>query len=158
MPLDRDSSNELLNEILREIVTERGRDQSEGLTLRSLERRLATHSEHDDRVYDRLEERVRTLENQAARAEGHDDMRTPGQFQPMPVAINLGNGLRSKRPSFPAMPGWLKTALKPAAYFVAMVLIALATHALSRCSGVAGNPVVGNPVAGNPVPPAAVTR
>jgi hypothetical protein len=133
---DRNSSNELLTEMLREILAERARDHSDGLTLRSIDRRLVQQTEHSDRAHDRLEERVRLLETRQARTEGHDDMHTPAMgFPPVPVAINLGQGHRSKRPSFPSVPSWLRSALKPVAQLLAMVLIALCVHLLGQCSG-----------------------
>lgn len=137
---DRNSSNELVFELVREMLAERGKDLSEGLTLRSLERRLAERNAQDDRRFDRLEERLRELEQGQARTQGHEDRTlTPAAaFTPFQMPVNFGAppAVRSKRPSLPA---WAKTAVKPLAHWVGMVLIAVAVAGFSRCEKMAGS-------------------
>ena len=131
---DRNSSNELVWELMREVLQERGKELSEGLSLRGLDRRLVDHTGQDDRRFDRLEERLRTLEQGQSRMQGHEDRSnlTPAAFTPFGVPINMGSppAVRSKRPSIPA---WAKAAVKPAAHWLGMVLIALVVAAASRC-------------------------
>jgi hypothetical protein len=147
----RDSSNELLTEMLRELLAERGRDQNDGLTLRALDRRLTDHSSHDDRMWDRIDDRLRAVENEAARGSARDDMApgTPAAFPPMVMPINFGApSVKSKRPSIPAL---LRVAAKPAIHWLGVVAIVVASHLLSRC-GVRDLPPIPAP------PPPAVTH
>jgi hypothetical protein len=131
---DRNSSNELVWELMREVLQERGKELSEGLSLRSLDRRLVDHTGQDDRRFDRLESRLRELEQGLARTQGHEDRNmTPAMgFQPLGIPINMGSppAMRSKRPSIPA---WAKAAVKPAAHWLGMVLIAFVVAAAGRC-------------------------
>jgi len=112
---------------MREALAERAKDLNDGLSVRSLFGRLAEHAAFDEKRHGELENRIRTLEHQAARSEGLDTGRfqLPPQQLP-PVAINV-NGKPSKRPSMML----LEAAKKPAM----MILIALATvlaHAIVR--------------------------
>jgi hypothetical protein len=152
MPVDRNSSNELLTEMLRELLAERGRDVNDGLTLRALDRRLTDHSSHDDRMWDRIDDRLRKVEQEAARGAARDDMNipTPAAFPVAPIAINMGGGNpKSKRPSLPSI---MKSAAKPALHWAGVVLIVAASHLLTRC-GMTGVPPI--PSAG---PPPAASR
>jgi hypothetical protein len=134
---DRNSSNELVWELMREMLAERGKDLSEGLTLRSVERRLVDHTGQDDRRFDRLEDRLRVLENAQSRLQGHEDRTlTPAAaFAPFQMPVNFGSppAVKSRRPSIPA---WAKAAVKPAAHWLGMVLIALVVAAAGRCEKV----------------------
>jgi hypothetical protein len=135
---DRNSSNELVWELMREVLQERGKELSEGLSLRSLDRRLVDHTGQDDRRFDRLEERIRDLEQGQSRMQGHEDRNlTPAMgFQPLGIPINMAAppAMRSKRPS---IPSWAKAAVKPAAHWLGMVLIAVTVAAFSRCERMA---------------------
>jgi hypothetical protein len=147
---DRNSSNELVFELMREMLAERGKDLSEGLTLRSLDRRLSDRLGQDDRRFDRLEERLRALEQSQARTQGHEDRMTPAAaFSPFGIPVHMGAPppMRSKRPSLPA---WAKAAVKPAAHWAGMVLIAVAVAAFSRCEKAVSHV--------DPPPPAASQR
>jgi hypothetical protein len=134
---DRNSSNELVWELMREMLAERGRDLSEGLTLRSLERRLAERNAQDDRRFDRFEERLRALEQGQSRIQGHEDRTlTPATafspFSGIPVHMGIPPAVKSKRPS---LPPWAKAAVRPVAHWVGMVLIAVVVALASRCAG-----------------------
>ena len=120
------------------MLAERGRDMADGLSLRSLVRRVEEHGMHDERRFDRLEGRLRELEQGLARTQGHEDRNlTPGAFAPLAVPINMGPAVsvRSKRPS---LPPWAKAAIKPAAHWLGMVLIAFVVAAASRCEHTSG--------------------
>ncbi len=123
------SSNDLLLEILREMVAERGRDQADGITLRALNRQLSDHLVADEKrhrdlegeVEERhkdLETRVRAVEQTAAEHKGQMDT---GRFvlPPIPTPPIIIPSVRSKRPSMP----WLDVVKKPAG----LILLALAT-------------------------------
>jgi hypothetical protein len=138
--MDRNSSNELVWELMREVLAERGKDLSEGLTLRSVDRRLIERTAQDDRRFDRLEDRLRILEQAQSRLQGHDDRAlTPAAafapFAGVPINIGAPPAVRSKRPSIPA---WARAAVRPAAHWLGMVLIAVAVAAFSRCERMAG--------------------
>lgn len=146
---DRNSSNELVLELMREMLAERGKDMSEGLTLRSVDRRLVERNAQDDRRFDRLEDRLRKVETEQARTAGHvegEDLKTPA------FSFNIpGAPAPAKISKRPALPSWAKAALGPAAQWLGMVLVAVLVTAFSRCE--ASMPHVGPPAATVGAPP-----
>jgi hypothetical protein len=124
------SSNDLILELMRDALNERARDQADGLTLRSLDRRLEKHEEFDREEFAAITEALGKLREKAARMSGHADAMDTGSFHIPPVAINVGEPKHSKRPS---VPPWLKTASKPILHWVGMILIVTAYHLLQRC-------------------------
>jgi hypothetical protein len=104
VPPHRDSSSELMFEMVREIIDERNRDYLDGLSVRALNLRLNEHAAFDEKRHGELEGRIRELEKASAKQEGVMDT---GRFQlpqggiPQlpPVAINIGGDKHSKRPS-----------------------------------------------------------
>lgn len=126
--------------MIREVISERQRDQADGLTLRSVLRTVEAHGARDDKVHEELERRVRELE--IARGEPGT-----GRFQIPPYPpIVLPSGPKSRRPSFPP---WLSPK-SPVVQWAAIALLGLA-HVLSRAGcGVA--------VPQPPAPAASVVR
>jgi hypothetical protein len=124
----QDSSNELLLEVLREMASERATDRNDGLTVRSLNRRLDEHSIHDEKKHEALEGRIRSLETAAAFHEGATDT---GRFPAVaPVAINLNGGPRSKRPSgHPVLKGLMENPKAVLALIGALTVLA---HAILK--------------------------
>jgi hypothetical protein len=118
--------------MLRELLAERGRDISDGLTLRSIDRRLTDHSSHDDRMWDRVDDRLRAVEQATARGAAHDDfvVPTPGAFAPIVINPGVNGGTRSKRPSIPSI---VRVATKPALQWLAIVALIVASHLLAKC-------------------------
>jgi hypothetical protein len=125
--MERTSSHDLLLEQLGELIRDRQRDLSDGLTLRSLQRRLEEHSAFDKQEFDKFEERLREVEQRTA---AHTAMDT-GRYQIPPTTINLEQPKHSHRPS---TPPWIKVAAKsPVVHWLGVVLIVAAGHLLTRC-------------------------
>lgn len=148
MPPERSSSNDLLLEQLRELIAERQRDLSEGISARAIHRGLEQHEARDDlrfrttedmvrRIRDELDERIRDLERGTVRRSDARDLAT-GRYNisPVampPVAINLEPRVRSKRPSgIPSVASVFQFVKSPAVQWIAIGLIA-ASHLLTRC-------------------------
>ena len=99
VPPKRDSSAELIFEMMREIIDERNRDYRDGLSLRALNQRLTEHAAFDEKRHGEIEMRIREVERASAKQEGVMDT---GRFQLgpggiPPIAINFDKP--SKRPS-----------------------------------------------------------
>ena len=96
MPPRRDSSAELIFEMMREIIDERNRDYRDGLSLRALNQRLTEHAAFDEKRHGEIEMRIREVERASAKQEGVMDT---GRFNlpAQPIAINFDKA--SKRPS-----------------------------------------------------------
>lgn len=148
---DRHSSNELLFELVREFLTEHGRDTADGITLRGLDRKFNDHLGAEERMRDRFDQRLLELEKAVARGSAFDDIPTPSAFTPLAVPMNYGPQppqVRSKRPS---IPSWVKSApMKAAAHWTSMVIIAIVVALASRCERAVG--------AHPPAPPSVSSR
>ena len=130
MPPKRDSSAELIFEMMREIIDERNRDYRDGLSLRALNQRLTEHAAFDEKRHVELEVRLRDLERTTAKQEGVMDT---GRFQlPQlpPVAINVGGDKgHSKRPSHHSA---LKALSDPRTIAAIIGAVSLLGHAVLR--------------------------
>lgn len=135
MPPGPTSSNDLILEMIREVISERQRDQADGLTLRSVQRSVESHASRDDKVHEAIEKRLRELEDAKSRAEGHEI--GTGRYQiPAYPPLVLPVAAKSKRPS---LPPWLSPK-SPIVQWAAIALLGLA-HVLSRAGcGVAVSP------------------
>jgi hypothetical protein len=134
MPDRPNSSNDLVLEMMREVISERQRDQNDGITPRSLNRRLEEHAEHDEKRHDEHEARIRKLEEQATRSEAHVET---GRYILPPVAINMGDR-PTKRPSIAPI---VKSITKsPAFTWVVMALLLALSQLLARCGVVVPPP------------------
>ena len=123
------SSNDLLLELMRESLAERARDLNDGLSVRSLSRRVEEHAAFDEKRHGEMEGRIRDLEKHVARSEGVDT----GRFQLPPpqqlpaVAVNLKT-TSSKRPS--AFIG--AVAKDPKTLMALIGLLTVLAHAILR--------------------------
>lgn len=140
MPPGPTSSNDLILEQIREVLTERQRDQSEGLTLRSVMRSVDAHATRDEKVHEALERRLREVEEARARSEGPDLGTGRFQIPPYPQVVmpptTINVDRKSKRPS---LPPWL-TPKSPVVQWVAMILLVAGSHLLARCGVVTPQP------------------
>jgi hypothetical protein len=127
---ERTSSNDLLFELLQEIVRERQRDMGEGITLRALNKRFDEHLAEDERRHEKSDDRIRKLEEHAARSEAHVET---GRFiiPPPPIAQVTINGNHSKRPTI--TKGLKEAMSNPIIKWVGIALALAASHLAARC-------------------------
>jgi hypothetical protein len=142
------SSNDLVLEMMREVISERQRDLGDGISPRSLNRRFEDHAEHDEKRHDEHEARIRKLEEQATRSEAHTET---GRYILPAIPINYSDGApKSKRPSISPL---LKAATKsPAFTWGLMALMFAASTLLGRCGIVVPPPPVPPPPASHAAP------
>jgi DNA-binding transcriptional MerR regulator len=131
------SSNDLILEQIREVLSERQQDLRDGISPRSVTKRIDEHERQDERKHEGLEERIRKLEEHAARSEAHVETTarfilppTPAVGFP-PTTINVGNGPRSSRPSL--AKGLKQAAENPFVKWIAVALAIAASHLMARC-------------------------
>jgi hypothetical protein len=154
MPPAPTSSNDLILEMMREVISERQQDLGNGISPRSLNRRLEEHAEHDEKVlkehterserlHDEHERRIRVLEERATRSEAHTET---GRYILPQTAINYSDGPpKSKRPSISPL---LKAATKsPAFTWGLMALMFTVSTMLGRCGIIVPPPPVAPPPA-----------
>jgi hypothetical protein len=124
---ERVSSNDLLLEQLRELIQERQRDLAEGITPRKLARDL-----------EKFEDRLRKLEDHAARSEAHVETTNrfiipptpPVGFPPTTINVN-GGGPHSRRPTI--TKGLKEAMSNPIVKWVGIALALAASHLAARC-------------------------
>jgi hypothetical protein len=133
----RSSSNDLILEQIRQLLDDQQRDLRDGLTLRSLDKRLDEHLKFDAKEFEAIAEQILSMRERLARIDGRADAMDTGSFHVPPVAINVDAGPKTKRPS---MPPWLKAAAKPLSHWFGVVVIAAAVHLLGRCGFPAPSP------------------
>jgi hypothetical protein len=123
------SSNDLVLEQMREVIGERQRDLSDGISPRSLSKRIDEHSNWDRQQFGELEKRIRELEEHKAASEARVEMDT-SRFRLPPVAINMGDR-STKRPSIAPL---VKAVTKnPAFTWAVTAIIVVLGQLLSRC-------------------------
>lgn len=126
---ERTSSNDLVLEQIREVLAERQKDLADGITPRSLNKRLESlEKDH--------EMRLRELEQHQARSEAHVDTAryiippTPAVGFPPATTVNV-NGNNSRRPTI--TKGLKEAANNPFIKWIAVALAIAGSHLLARC-------------------------
>lgn len=127
-------------EQIRELLSERQQDLRDGISPRSITKRIDEHAAQDAKNHEGLENRIRELEQHQARSEAHIDTAryiippTPSMGFPPPTTINVGNGGNGPRSSRPSLVKGLKEAANnPVVKWVAIALALAASHILARC-------------------------
>jgi hypothetical protein len=131
------SSRDLIEEQLRELLEEQRENMRDGLTLRSLNRRV---SEMERREIERLVEA----------GTGRYNIPPPG-YNPPPVILDA-RGRPSRRPSL--RPQWMEKILasKPVSITLAVTLAGIVSHLAARC-GIAAQQAQSPPAIVQPLPP-----
>jgi DNA-binding transcriptional MerR regulator len=129
---DRNSSNDLILEQIRELLEERRRDSMDGINLRALNRQLSEHTIADEKRHDAIDERIREVEQTISRVQGE----ATGRFNIAPVHTVVvppmsANGNRnSRRPS--TSPPWIVEVTKKPAMIILIALATVLAHALLK--------------------------
>lgn len=139
---DRNSSNDLVLEQLRELLDERRRDSTDGISLRGLNRQMAEHAafaekrhaEHaaaDEKRHDEIDDRIREVEQNLARTQGE----ATGRFNVVPphtvvIPPMSSNGSRNSRR--PSTPPWIVEVTKKPAMIILIALATVLAHALLK--------------------------
>jgi hypothetical protein len=119
-------------EEIRTLLADRSRDMQEGLTLRSLDKRLDEHLKFDAKEFDEIARQLLELRERLARSDGRASAMDTGNFHIPPTTINLGPQ-KSKRPSIPPWLKGLSTVGKPILHWLGIIAIVAASHLLARC-------------------------